>query len=86
MRYPLEWWGTGEDARFLLAIDFAGGKVYAAKLMLTTAGPRVALSAVSPRDWNGWKKRRCKTDVEPEWFRSVPHSPTLAAWIEKASG
>jgi hypothetical protein len=86
MRYPLEWWGTGEDARFLLAIDFSGGKVYAAKLMLTTAGPRVALSAVAPREWNAWKKRRSKTDVEPEWFLTVTHSPALVAWFEEASG
>jgi hypothetical protein len=86
MRYPLEWWGTGEDARFLLAIDFAGGKVYAAKLVSTAAGPRVALSAVPPFAWNAWKKRRSRSDVEPEWFSTVPHSPALVAWIEKASG
>ena len=38
MRYPLEWWGEGRDARLLAAMDIQNGKIYTVRVMLTTAG------------------------------------------------
>ena len=82
MRCPLEWYGEGRDARLLAQIDLLNGKVYTVRVMQTTGGDRVCLSVMNLREWKGWKRYRVKTDTEPEWYSTVPHSKPYTEWLE----
>jgi hypothetical protein len=82
MRYPLEWWGEGRDARLLAAMDISNNRIYTVRIMLTTGGDRVCLSVMTLRDWKGWSKYRVKTETEPEWYSTTQHSKPYAEWLE----
>ena len=81
MKYPLEWWGEGRDARLLAALDVHDGKVYTVKVMKTVGGDRIALAVISIREWNTYRKYHTKSDIEPEWYSTTQHSKPYAEWV-----